>query len=526
MRKILNYYKNNDFDFLNLFLSLSAIIFFRTFLEKILEPGHKFRVSHSFYGNVIDYMHIYFSWICIFFTITLIISILINICYKKAFQFVVLFSLLINVVPVIDFFFNTGRIRISYSFNPESSLHYLYTLFNPFVRSDLIPFGVRVEIFLAIIGVFIVAKYFFKLNYFRSILSGISLYFIIIFYGLLPHIYNFLGIGFDKLEKTASTSYFLQQKYFFIYVVPAIGLFFLVLIKVSLEDRDNWKIFADYSYFSRLFIYLILLNFGAFFIAYEINLSDKILNFYDLLKIVTANLSIYFWFVFSKILNDICDVEIDKISNRDRSLVKERISLSKAKSLLIVSLILSFIFAIGVNESFAIYWIFLVSLSFLYSAKPLRLRRFYPLSNMLLAGINTLVFLTGSSIIKEYNPHRYINNGYIYFFVFLLVFLISHFKDFKDIESDKRFEIINPIHIVKNKKVFAIIIFTVSLSMLYLFNMYYLNISYFIYGFLLYSVMGFYLIIKSKNIKNIERVILYTDYFLLYSFFLFLLKIY
>jgi 4-hydroxybenzoate polyprenyltransferase len=90
-----------------------------------------------------------------------------------------------------------------------------------------------------------------------------------------------------------------------------------------------------------------LLAFGLIFAANQSHAYPAILNIEDILKLLLAVISIKLLFCYSKIINDIYDIEIDMISNKERPLVKNTISVEYAHRIKNIMLIISFILGIA-----------------------------------------------------------------------------------------------------------------------------------------------------------------------------------
>ena len=140
----------------------------------------------------------------------------------------------------------------------------------------------------------------------------------------------------------------------------------------------------------------------------------------------------------SNIINQICDLEIDRINKPDRLLPSGRISMKEAKSLAGFFAFLSVLLAWSVpnKEFFGIvlltFWIV-----FFYSAPPLRIKRFPVLANLWIAiPRGALLIVSGWTSVKSFlDPEIWLIAS-----VFgLFVFGATTTKDFSDMEGDRRF---------------------------------------------------------------------------------------
>ena len=68
---------------LQIFISISAVIIFRTWLELFFSPGHETLLFSGVYRDLVVYVHIYMAWICVFMTFDLFIVTLFFACHES-----------------------------------------------------------------------------------------------------------------------------------------------------------------------------------------------------------------------------------------------------------------------------------------------------------------------------------------------------------------------------------------------------------------------------------------------------------
>jgi 4-hydroxybenzoate polyprenyltransferase len=135
-------------------------------------------------------------------------------------------------------------------------------------------------------------------------------------------------------------------------------------------------------------------------------------------------------------LNQICDLENDRINKPHRPLPSGRMSMAQARAFVVLTYLAALAMVAMVNwETFAIYLVAAVS-TIAYSAPPVRLKRHPVGSNLIIALIRGwLLKVAGwaavATVLTSIEPW-YI--GFIYF-VFLLGATTT--KDFADIEGDR-----------------------------------------------------------------------------------------
>jgi 4-hydroxybenzoate polyprenyltransferase len=113
--------------------------------------------------------------------------------------------------------------------------------------------------------------------------------------------------------------------------------------------------------------------------------------------LINSTITIFFTFYASVMLNDFFDEEIDRISKKETPLVQNLLSPSQYRILGITTLVFSLLFAYSISYITFLIVIACHSISFIYSAPPLRLKRFFPFSTLLLALAAWFAILIGFS---------------------------------------------------------------------------------------------------------------------------------
>jgi 4-hydroxybenzoate polyprenyltransferase len=150
--------------------------------------------------------------------------------------------------------------------------------------------------------------------------------------------------------------------------------------------------------------------------------------------------SVFFSFQTSIIINDINDIKTDYLSNKNSLLNPGSYPLPYYRFLSVFFFIISILSALVID-----YRIFLIVLSghilhFLYSSKPLRLKRFYPLSITILAFASLLAAISGYALFNPYKP-------FVSFplksalFIFVPLFFSLNFRDLSDYKGDGKTDI-------------------------------------------------------------------------------------
>jgi hypothetical protein len=75
----------------SIFKTLTFIIIARTFFELLLEKRHSFKYYPDFYANIVSYIHIYLFWLCLFFTVAILITIFLKLQFVKSMKLALIF---------------------------------------------------------------------------------------------------------------------------------------------------------------------------------------------------------------------------------------------------------------------------------------------------------------------------------------------------------------------------------------------------------------------------------------------------
>lgn len=284
-----------------------------------------------------------------------------------------------------------------------------------------------------------------------------------------------------------------------------------------LQTKRSGRLIAEFLYPSRLLFYQWLLLFGFFHTAQQAGPLSQIFTFAELLKLVCATCSITLLFVYAKIINDIHDLAIDRISNSRRPLVEGVISEDGAQRLATVMAVISAVLAIPVGSSFFCLWFFIWGLSYLYSAPPVRLRRFWPVGHVTLAQIGGGVFIAGTCI---YTPNVFStirNNTEILGYLLTAFFFLCQIKDLKDIEGDRAAGVGNLFGNVLRPRVLALILYGCFLGTASLLATHIgVEMAVTATGVLVCAAVALSMIVRTQKLAGLDRLFVLSFIFLMY----------
>ncbi len=329
--------------------------------------------------------------------------------------FVILFA------PIFDLI-HSGGAMIDYMgmSNTPDLLKSFLTFGGNFTGRGLTP-GMRIEVAIILCFVIFYVRTMTGL-WIRAVAAGLLGYIVLFAYGGLLY---WLELG----SKCLSLSLFNKQ----MIAINIYLLVFFVLLNLFFRsvDRNAFASFWRKLRYMRMFHYFGVFCLGLF--LKPMHFRGDILT---PLALLNAFLAIFYAGVFSMITNDVIDVRIDSVSNRDRPLVDGSISRKDYLTIAFVSLPLALVHGFF-SRTRSLTQMSLVALFMagyaLYSLPPLRLKRI-PLFSKVLIGVNSLaVMMLGYAF----------NNGRLDFFpretvAFMLIpfSLAVNFIDLKDAAGD------------------------------------------------------------------------------------------
>lgn len=416
-------------------LTFLAIVLVRYSFEFLLEDSHTLALHLDLRPALTDLLHVLMSWAVLYVLLALGLAIFSGRGQARANRVTLACLPLIWLPPIFEFLIgSSGEILYQYDFSNFAAS--FIGLFNPSVPVEYVTTGVRVEVACAVA---LAASYCGLMRQgwgavLYAGLAGIWTYSVVFLLGFLPACWLFL------LGETHS--FWLDQSVLRVTGTEASLLWYLPLalvlfpIWIRTSHKGLWAALLASLRPSRLLVYLAICAL-SFWSASQIGLvSWDWLNPYDLGEVLVLNLALLFAFVAMTILNDIYDQKIDAVSNRKRPLVTGCVSAADFVLLGSVCAAFALWLALVVDEVAASPVITIFALGYLYSAPPLRLRRFLGIAHLLLACIAVGVYLYGASAILGNLAFQQVDKTQLLALA-LLFFFGAHFKDIKDVEGDR-----------------------------------------------------------------------------------------
>ncbi len=155
--------------------------------------------------------------------------------------------------------------------------------------------------------------------------------------------------------------------------------------------------------------------------------------------ILLMSIAILFAFLFAMIINNLEDIEIDKISNADRAVVAGKIDRGSYRQIATACLLLASIYSALVATQAIFFILLFMGIYFIYSAYPLRMKRITIFSKVALSINSLFLILLGFWVVRhDFTAMMTDNTPMLYLVsVFVLFTLAANFIDLKDTAGDK-----------------------------------------------------------------------------------------
>lgn len=280
-------------------------------------------------------------------------------------------------------------------------------------------------------------------------------------------------------------------------VLPIV-LYTIFRFKTSLELFKDIRI-------ERILHYFVVSAFGFVLFHFENNLKIQ-LKFPEIIESLIFFFTLLYAAFFAIATNNEADIEIDKISNTNRPLVKETVDIKEYRIVAYLSLILSFglSFLLGIHYFLCVFGLSLIY--FLYSCKPFRFKKHVIIAKFLI-GVNTFLcaitgFESGGGSYQDFPI-------FWSFFILVPIALLANFIDLKDVDGDGKngIQTIPVLFGIKTTLQFLSIIIFIC----YLFVFLYFGISWFLAILIPLALLHLYLLWR-KPYK--EKPLFYLHNFL------------
>lgn len=227
-------------------------------------------------------------------------------------------------------------------------------------------------------------------------------------------------------------------------------------------------------------------------------------NSFPLIEIILAAFTASFVMASGNIINDIYDIEIDKINRPERPLPSNKITIVQAYSIYISLVFISIFISIFLNEEALVIVLPSILLLFFYSKY---LKRIPLVGNIVVAFLTGLVFIFGGVVVG--NPSAAI---VLAVFAFLINLIREITKDIQDFEGDKTIGVKTlPIYFGFKTSKLIILLFTFILILftLYPFLTHLYKIEYFVFVMITVNPILIYCLKKlfqDQSLQNLKKI--------------------
>jgi len=514
--------------------SLFGITIIRTFFENFSSPnpdGYFF----SWKDTCLEFPIYYTS---VFLSFALILHFFSKKSFNKIINFEIKVFLFALLPPIVDLLATHGKgSPMSYIVTePQNILSAFFETMNPLGFSG-ITFGIHVAAYL-ILSSMALFTYQATKNFFKSISVVLIGYCILFLYAITPSLIA-MPTFFSSNSESISAAYHatVQQSWLATTQEQSIADFsFLQFFNPAKFQNET----TTRTFFLLLLFQLALLFFifkPKFFTAIKNNLRLERILFWSIIATIgivlnqrlfgpinfsnTINiiiLAIFFSLIalnawLAICINDAEDIAIDEVSNPNRPLVKKEVSIGDWKKFQTILTVLVVLGTAIMNHAAGFLLILAQMAYYLYSAKPLRLKKHFLTSSILIGIASVAISMAGFFLVS---PDQHLSSFPIQA-VIIIGFsfaLISNFKDIKDFKGDNHagiqtipvvFGLENSRHIIAT--LFALVMVIVPLS---------LNLYTLLFPTLLMALFTYYLFIKKE----------YQEKYVFSVFFLYMLTLF
>jgi len=436
-------------------LSLFVLTFFALIIGRLtVESALGLFVEHSLFFLFFEFTHTFLFFLCSFLLLLPVVRFAGKVALKEATNVLLFGFLIILTPPIIDkIIFRGEHFWSFYEFDGLIGLFWRFlTLFGDTPNIG-ITYGVRVEVVL--VTLLLGCYTYLKTDRLRQALSVALLSYTILFVlGTFPSWITFLVLLFQKsllaIGSNDIAALFLSPEQvlgrdltdfrsvlnFKMSLVYAFFASFLSLLLLFRQYPSYFLALVRNARFPQLIYHAGLLFLGMV-LAIAFSHDPFTLNFFHILGMAVLLIAVECAWLASVVANDWYDGAIDAMTNPDRPLIVGTIPKELYLVLGVVFFLTSIVFSGIVSFSALLLLLSYQALAWMYSAPPLRLKKYPGVATLLAGAAGILVLIIG---FVAATPTHNINALPLPLlsYLFIAYFLAIPIKDFKDIAGDKR----------------------------------------------------------------------------------------
>jgi len=419
-------------------ITFLCTIFLRNFLET-------FSDTDNFWTPVTSlayFVHYPLFYGCLLLALSILFSWLAKERIERVSQMVFFLFPLVLSAPIFDLLISSGKgLNMSYLFCDLSSLVHKFIPFSSDYDGHGATPGIQIELLIA----FMLAGSYLYLKtgkVIRAAIGIISYYVMVFVLGAIPSLMTMLwnfGGSLVSPQEMFGGQIIMHHFYSFNHKMA------LVLFPILIGELGLWFWCYDRRKFLsvlrnlrglRVMHYICMLGFGMI-LGYSHTTHLNLLASPFPILIITASVFsgvLAWWYVVG--INDMYDLNTDRITNSSRPLVSGKITAHEHQVVTTVFLVLSMVAAYIVRYPFFISIMIVIGLSYVYSSPPLRLKRIPFLAKFVIALCSTIICLAGFVVFSD-------NYSFLGFPPRIILTILVTFTlglnviDIKDMKGDK-----------------------------------------------------------------------------------------
>lgn len=440
--------------------SFTGIIVIRILVEGWISGFRNKSSTFIFY----EFTHNFLFFLISFLLFLFLLNKILKIKLAKLSNVILWGFLIILTPPIIDNIISEGKGFWSfYKFDGILGLIKRFLTFFGDKPEIGITYGVRFEI--AAVVLLLTAYAFIKIKstsgknktaIFYSLITAVFSYTLFFLLGTFPSyvtiIFEGIKKGFLKISEVDVAQMFLTPISIFsreiseitsvfnfkMSLIYVLVLSFIVIVGLFIYQKEKLLSFLNNIRLPQITYHLGLL-FAGLGLGMIVNSTSiaSYFNFFDIVGFIVLAESVSLTWLASVVVNDLTDQKIDEKTNNLRPLIQKHFSETEYKIIGVLLFLSSLLFSSIVNVKFALLLIAYQAIAWIYSAWPLRLKRFTFISTFVSAVASMMIFFGGYILSSPGQDLTGIPKT-------IIILLIAAYtlslpvKDFKDIEGDKK----------------------------------------------------------------------------------------
>ncbi len=416
---------------INYFITFIACLLLRDFLEAFTLTSRNFLNADAL-SVLITVAHFNAFYLGIALSLAIAIHYMTQTPMTRVLRILLPCFILLCIAPLVDYFFPNSEVYGYTYFSTFENHSLIASYFSFYGQFSAATLGMRIEIFAGLIGVFLYV--YDKTQSLWKALFGCWLAYSIIFFFassqfVLKGLADLLGISYMP----SGISFLF---YFFI-----LNLWLGTWVGYLANKHQFMNVCKDIPVL-RVLNYEIMLLLGiclAFQADFSGLMSTIATNPMLLINGMFLMVAILFASLFAMAINNLEDIEIDKISNRERAVAAGKISEASYGKIAYACLFLASTYAAPVGTQAVFFVLLFMGNYYLYSASPLRMKRITVFSKLVISGNSFILFLLGYWVVRHHFSifsNLDVSMKYVAI-LFALVTLAANFIDLKDLAGDK-----------------------------------------------------------------------------------------